>query len=390
MKNVTRVVYVTNARLPTEKAHGLATIKLCEAFADLGVDLEIVAPRLWRDDDTDVFQFYQVKQNFKVCKIPTLDVGFLIQMFSFSMSAFIYLFLKYYKQRKEIIFFSHDYIPLYFLTFIFRNTYYDIHHFPGKNFMYRRLMRLAFGFSVQTRWKIEALNKEWDIPAEKVVYWPNGTDVEKFQIKARQSEARIWLGLPLEKKIVLYTGQLFDWKGADTLMRAIPRLSRRAEIYFVGGTPSDVNLLKRSCPEANLSNVHFISFRPHQEMPYWMRAADVLVIPNTAKMKVSLYYTSPMKLFEYMASGTPMVASDIPSIREIISEDSACLAIPDDPKSFAEKIQFVLDNPDLADEKAKRALKVGEIYTWQNRADKILEHMHLTIKIRLNSITREH
>ena len=65
-----KIVYVTNTRFPTEKAHGLATVKLCEAFADIGWAVEVVAPALWRKSSQNVFGYYGVKPNFKIHKIP--------------------------------------------------------------------------------------------------------------------------------------------------------------------------------------------------------------------------------------------------------------------------------------------------------------------------------
>jgi len=376
-KELPKIVYVTNTRFPTEKAHGLATVKLCEALSNLGHEVEIIAPSLWRKKKEGVFDYYDVKKNFKIFNIFTIDLmpfrlpeklAFLVQIFSFSKSALLYSLVKY-RGQKNVIFFSHDYIPLYFLTFISKNIFYDVHHFPGKNFMYRRVMKKSFGFAVQTKWKLKALEQEWKIHSDKMIYWPNGTDV--FEMGISKNEARKSLDLPKERKMVLYTGQLFGWKGVDTLIRAVDIINEDADVYIVGGSSEDVKTVRKNIPQSNNERIKFISFQPHNTIPLWLRSADILVLPNTAKQKVSLYYTSPMKLFEYMASGTPIVASNIPSITEILDSESAFLAEPDNPSSFGNAINDALSDYKIAEKKASRAEEEVKKYTWESRARKI-------------------
>lgn len=115
-----------------------------------------------------------------------------------------------------------------------------------------------------------------------------------------------------------------------------------------------------------------VGHRPHQEIPYWLKAADVLVLPNSAKEKISRFYTSPLKLFEYMASGTPIVASDLPSIREVLNEKNAVLVKPDSPEFLTAGIMKVLENPYLSDKISKQAFQDVQNYTWEKRAEKIL------------------
>ena len=380
-----KIIYIANTRLPTEKAHGLATMKICEAFARTGASVELVVPKLWRRSG-DPFLFYGVKPNFKINKIFCFDflpflprwlewLTFFLQMISFSLFTILYFLFKK-RDRVEAVFFSHDYMPLFFVSLVASKIFYDIHHFPGKNFMYRRVMNKSFGFAVQTRWKIEALRKDFGIPEKRVVYWPNGTDVEKFSAVIPKNEVRKKLGLPIDEKIVLYTGALFNWKGVETLILAIDKISPVAKVYLVGGATADVEDLKKRLPEANDERVVFVPFQPHELMPFWCQAADVLILPNTGKQKVSLYYTSPMKLFEYISSGTPLVVSNIPSIAEIVDDGSAFLAEADNPMSFAEKVNLALSDAEAAKEKAARAVEKSKFYTWDNRAVKILTHIN--------------
>jgi glycosyltransferase involved in cell wall biosynthesis len=88
----------------------------------------------------------------------------------------------------------------------------------------------------------------------------------------------------------------------------------------------------------------------------------------------SAYYTSPLKLFEYMAAGAPIVAAELPSIREVIKHgDNGWLVAPDDPGALAAGIRHVLQNRDLASAMAAKAARDAKNYTWQSRAARIVE-----------------
>ncbi len=387
-----KIIYICNTRLPTEKAHGLATVKICEALAEEGWQVDLVVPRFWNISSDKLFSFYGVKRNFTLRTIPCINLihlipwprfewlTFLVQIFSFSILELVYLPLIYNrKTRCEAIFISHDYIPLAFASLVGRKVFYDIHHFPGANGLYRMVMRRSFAFAVQTKWKVAELKRVWNIGTDKIVYWPNGTDVELFQKNISKAEARIKLKIAQIGLVVLYTGQLFKWKGVDTLLQSVVYLKKEASLFIVGGSSKDVLQMRKDIPEASDTRVHFINFRPHDEIAIWQKAADVLVLPNTGKQKVSLYYTSPMKLFEYMASGRPIVASNIPSIAEILNESNALLVFPDNPLALAQSINSLLENRERGEQLATQALKDVQKYTWRKRAQKIIQHINETV-----------
>lgn len=375
-----RIIYITNARLPTEKAHGLSTMKLSEAFASAGAEVTVVAPWRWNALREDPFAYYGVKRVFRIVRLPSIDVlwmpfakalAFALQLFSFSFVAGVWLLLHrgVIGARQRTVIFSHDHVPLFFASFIAPNIYYDVHDYPGKNIFFRRVMDRAAGIFVQTRGKVSALTRDFGIPAERIVAWPNGTDVERFRDLLPREEARMRLTIPAVGVVVLYTGSLQSWKGVDTLVRAASLLPANFRTYIIGGAPDEIASLKRLEPKAAVT---FVGNRPWREMPLWLAAADILVLPNTGREEISRSWTSPMKLFEYMASGRPMIASDIPSIREILDGSSAFLATPDDSRSFATAIVEAANDLEDATKRAFRAQNVGARYTWSARAGAIL------------------
>jgi putative flippase GtrA len=127
-----------------------------------------------------------------------------------------------------------------------------------------------------------------------------------------------------------------------------------------------------------ISNISIVGWKPHAEIPLWQKAADVLALPNTAKEDISKYYTSPMKLFEYMASRVPIVASRIPSIEEIVTKREVFFAEADNALSFSKTIEKAAVERKEVERRTERAyVKVLE-FTWGKRAQRIFSFIDHT------------
>lgn len=374
-----KLIYIVNARIPTEKAHGIQIMKMCEAFSKLEVrgarlDVELLIPKRFNWIKGDPFEYYGIESNFKIKKLPCLDlipldkyIGHLALWIE--ATTFFLFVLPYVLFKKADIIYSRDKFSLP-STLFKKNIFFEAHNFPQNYFLYTPFFKRLKGIIVITQ-KLKDLFVEKGIPQSKILIAPDGVDIEMFDVRCKMDEAREKLSLLLDKKIILYTGHLFPWKGVDTLAQASQYLPQEVEIYFVGGTEKDVEKFK--VRYSKLGNIRIIGHRPHSEIPYWLKSADVLVLPNTAKEEISRYWTSPIKMFEYMASKRPIVASDLPSIREILNENNAVLVKPDSPKDLAEGVKKVLETSELAEKISNQAFSDVQNYTWQKRAEKILD-----------------
>jgi glycosyltransferase involved in cell wall biosynthesis len=372
-----KIIYVANARIPTEKAHGIQIVKMCEAFGNAGLELELVLPWRFNKIKENLFDYYGVKKNFKIKKLPSLDViplnipkiCFWIQSLTFSISTFPYLLFK-----KTDIIYSRDSFPLFLLSFFKKNLVYEAHTFPRNFFLHKRVFKKTKAIVVITQ-KLKDLFIERGVDGNKILVAPDGVDLEKFNLKETQVECRQKLSFPLDKKIALYTGHLYEWKGAQILADAAKFLDGDTLIIFVGGTKKDEQNFK--IKNQKLDDILILGHQPYLRIPYYLKAADVLVLPNSGKKEISQYWTSPMKMFEYMASQRPIVASDLPSIREILNENNAILVQPDNPEALAEGIKGILQNSDFADKISKQAYEDVQQYTWQTRTERILKFVKI-------------
>ncbi len=357
-----RILYIANIRIPTEKAHGIQIMKMCEAFGMQGVEVELVVPWRFNHIKDNPFVYYGVVDNFKIKKVFSVDlvkfgkIGFWVQSVSFAVFSFLYAVSK-----KVDVIYSRDELPLFFLGLLNKNIVYEAHT-PRFNFIIKRFNKII---AISNGLKQFYLDK--GVSGNKIIVAHDAVDIKEFDIDVSKEEAREKLNLPLYKKIILYTGHLYSWKGVDTLAESSKYLSKDKIIVFVGGVNSDVVKFKEKYKDVH--NILILGQKPHKEIAYYLKSADVLVLPNSAKSNVSRLYTSPMKLFEYMASGTSIVASDLPSIREVLNEENSTLVEADNPRVLASEIKLVLNKDN------KKALEDVRQYTWENRVLTILKYL---------------
>ncbi len=356
-----KIVYIANMRLPTERAHGVQVMKMCEAFSDLGEEVLLVLPRRFTNLKANPFDYYAVTQNFRIKKLPVLDLipldfilgpfAFWIESLTFLLSAKFYLWFKKY----DLLYTRED-----FAGFFFRNFVLEVHTLPAE-------IKNASQLVVLTSYLKKKLI-ESGLGGENILVAPDGIDFNEFQVSVSKEEARRRLNLPLDKRIVMFIG-LFDvWKGYKTLLEASRSFPPDTKLVMMGGRKAQIKELRSKYPD-----VIFTGYLPYKSLPQNQLAADVLVIPNSAKYEISKFYTSPLKLFAHMASGVPIVASDLPSLREILNEFNAFFVEPDNPRAFAEGIARVLDDEAFSQKISRRALEDVKKYTWRSRAKNILD-----------------
>ena len=360
------MVYVANIRLPTEKAHGIQIMKMCQAFANKGVEVELLVPRRRNDLKQDSFDFYNIEKTFRITRIPCLDfvsfdvanIGFLISTVSFLICSKIYLFFKKYD-----ILYSREQLSGLF----FRNFISEVHTLPKKiGYLRRRLLNRAKEIIVLTDFLKNALLRS-GIGADKISVLPDAVDLEEFDIDVSKETAREKLKLPLNKKIILYTGSffLYGWKGVDVLLESAKMLSGNYLFVLVGGHSWELNKIRK---QYELKNVILVPYVHHAIIPFYLKSADILVIPNKSGDEISEKYTSPLKLFEYMASKRPIICSDLPSLREILTEKEALFFKPDNSRDLVRVLLGNIDNLALLQKTADYAFKKVQKYTWENRA----------------------
>jgi GT2 family glycosyltransferase len=190
---------------------------------------------------------------------------------------------------------------------------------------------------------------------------PDGVNLDFFGGVGRQ---------PRNQKII-YVGQLYPWKGTGTLVEAMQYLPI-GELYLIGGSEERIQDLKEKAARLGVQGrVFFLGQMPPREVKRHLADSAVAVLPLTQDL-ISASFTSPLKLFEYMAARIPIVASDLPSTREVLASGvNALLVQPNDPRALGEGIRRLLEDRSLAEGLGQKAYEDVQEFTWERRAQKI-------------------
>ncbi len=200
----------------------------------------------------------------------------------------------------------------------------------------------------------------------------DGVDLARFEGLPSQAEARSLLGFDAEGPLVAYTGGLLKWKGVDDVLESA-RLLPNVQFVLAGGMEADVERIRSAARDC--SNLRVDGFQRSERVPVYLAAADIALVPNRSQPAISSRYTSPLKIFESMAAGVPLVCSDLPSLRSILSDDEAQFVTPDDPRALAAGISALLADPVRRAAYRRQFLERAGRHSWEARAESILTWM---------------
>ena len=379
-----KILYIANIRLPTEKAHGIQIMKMCESFAHVGAEVELVIPDRYTPLTEDPFSYYGVERAFAITRLPTFDTvswgraGFWLQTLSFITRA-----ARYARRSSAKVIYSRDPALFFFGRMLLGKTLvWEIHAKPAprvvKKIQKSRVRIVAISSGLRDM-LIEA-----GVPRERIIVAHDAVDTDLFAGVSDRRTVRRELSLPEDKKLVAYVGKyktMDESKGVEEIISAIGAVhAHRADtgLLLVGLNSDEFAEVEALVKNAGLDGAaHLVGHVVHKYVARYMRAADVLVMnyPNTEHYA---RFMSPLKLFEYMASGTPIITSDLPSIREALDDTTAYFFKADDAADFGRVLEEILTDSISASEKARATLEKVKEYTWQKRAEDIIEFAHKT------------
>lgn len=389
-----KLLYIANARIPSEKANALQIMQNCEAFAEAGAEVTLWAARRFNlpalRGVRDVWAYYGVRRCFRLRRLPCVDLMplvpgrsdwparliFYLQYATFILSALVGLVFT----RADLIY-SRDEQTLLALSLFKprRLLVYEAHQrAQGRlgRWLQRQVVRrvgMAAAVTARLAADLTALGAD---PA-RVIVAHDGIRRERFAGLPDRAAARAALGWPPQAFIAGYVGQLQTMgmdKGAAMLVEAAARLEGAA-LALVGGPAAAAEALRSRWLALGGAADGFLyagQVAP-ERVPLHLAALDAGVLPFPWTEHFA-YYASPLKLFEYMAAGCPVVASDLPSIAEVVADgETALLVPPGDVDALAAALRRLQTDPALAERLAANAqARALAAYTWDARARALL------------------
>ena len=382
-----RITYVCHARFPTEKAYGKQIAEVCTTCSTLGHEVELLCPSVRNNVHESAANFYGLPEKFSVRYLHHFDptarwwvpgvLWFRITMFFYRRSLRTYL-----AENKPNLVYVRS--PLLLRTLIETGlpVVVELHDLPrhGRKKFVQACNRAARVVCLTRPMQKELLS--WGVEESKIVVEGDGVDLGRFLSMPSQSDARRRWDLPPEFSVVGYVGSLVTRntieKGIPELIEAFSLLKERGEIVFgwiVGGPERWIERYRKFARSLDLkgAELRFMSRVPAADVPAALSACSVLVYPAPASHNPYFQRdTSPLKLFEYLATGKPIVCADIPPIRDAVDERSVTFCQPGDAQSMADAITEALKEGADADRRTRRA-DLARWYSWENRMRRILD-----------------
>ena len=383
-----KIVYITNARLPTEKAHGVQIIKMIEALSSLNNEVVLISPNRIQNEishKTSVFDFYNVEKIFEHNLINFIDpykYRSLMPKFFYRFFSFLVNLLWGIKSAKIgskldgdfYIFRDNTPFSYLFCAIFSKKCVIEFHDIPP--FLSRLIFKLGLMisgktvcFAVTNKLSEDLFHKFGKVKnLKKIDTLHDGVDLIKFK-----NNKIIKNSTPL----LTYCGSLSKSKGIDLIINSAKYI-KNVEFLIIGGLKVDVDHYKKIANDNGVKNINFIGQVNYSDVPNLLNKSDILLLPSSAKNIKSRNYTSAMKLFEYMSIGKPIIASNIPSNTEILENNLNCLLFePDNPKSMVEKINTLINDKELNKKITKNSSKLAIKYSWTERSKKMIKRIKI-------------
>jgi len=371
-----KLIFIARSRIPSSRANCIQTLKMCSGFA-AHVPVELIAPYYPEDarQKTDLRERFALAREFAVSWVPFPHWGERFAVRGYALAAALWA-----HARRARYVYTREPWSAYWLARSGARTGFEAHYLEEdrRHPVWRKLvsdprlspaLRGIFCIS-------KSLIEDYAAAGARreLLRWaPDGVDLQRFEPAVAKEDARARLGLPAQARIVCHSGHLYPGRGIEETLDALPALPE-VQLMLIGGNPEDINRIRAYATGRDLCDrVRFEGTVPNGKVPLYLWAADALIMPYTTRTATARAM-SPLKMFEYMAAGRPIVATDFPPVREVLRDgENALLVAPDSPEEIARGLRRVQEDSTLAEAIAGRARQDVEAYTWERRAGHILE-----------------
>jgi glycosyltransferase involved in cell wall biosynthesis len=375
-----RVAYISSSLIPSRKAHSIQIMKMCEAMVQEGHEISLIIraykPGVGVERISNLWAHYGIQNPFPIIR---LSANGIVSKVEFELRA-----IRHAQSQAVDLIYARNTLIAALSSMVGIPTCLELHQLPGGQFgpWYFRTALVGPGFRklvVITKGLLEFLKEAHNrsLRRREIVIAPDGVDLERYEDLPPPSAAARQLGADSDRFRVGYTGNLYEGRGIGMifqLAKALPHV----EFWIVGGDTLAVARWRSKVEHAKVQNLQLWGFVPNRDLPLYQAACHVLLMPSARKIAPSgnrgdiSAVTSPMKMFEYMATGRLIIASDLPVLREVLNERNALLCAPEDFSAWLKALRTAEEEVSLRQTIGVRALQDVRQYSWQNRVRKIL------------------
>lgn len=364
-----RILVASAFEASSQLANAINTVKMAQGFARLGHQVTIVCRQAPEGivSPEKLAKIYGLTESLVWVQLPSKIFGYSInQNWRFALLA-----LPIALQKRPDLVYARNYIFPWLTSKLGIATVAEKHSPIETNTApFCRLVDATrhpnFYLWVTISHRLANYYHSQGVPEKKLIVLSDAVDLKLFQRPDRLPAS------PYAENCanVAYVGHLYDYKGIPTVLEAA-EIALDVRFHFVGGLAEDIDKQQKRSQALKLHNVTFHGLKPQIEVPNFLWHADVLLLPPS-QHHASAAWTSPVKLGEYLASGTPIVATDIPALRDWLTDKEVEFVEPDNAEAMVEGIRHLLSDRQRAEQLQRSGLEKAQELSYEQRAEAIL------------------
>ena len=369
------LAYLTASRIPGRAANSIQVVKMAQALLTIDPNLMMTAVRGEGEASPEL-----LRSRYGVMQLPA------IERFSasgrFGIHAYNFRVARLARRRGADLVLSRSIGAAAITAGMGIPTVFECHAPPqGFERRYWRYLLKASGFrriavisQALRRILIEQHPEAADVD---LVVAPDGVDTDRFDGLPSPAQAKREAGRDPGRLVAGYAGHLYSGRGIEVILELAGRLLGW-DFLIVGGDDVDIEAVARSLHAKKLGNVELAGFVSNAELPRRLAVADVLLMPYQRHVAVrggkldTAAWMSPLKMFEYMAMGRAIVASDLPVLREVLDDSTARMVAPERVEDWEAALRELADER-LREQLASAARALAARYDWRHRVRFMLD-----------------
>lgn len=376
------IFYISPSSIPSKSANSIHVLLQCEAFSKLGYKVKLYFRRSIKSKKQTKLYI----KNDRGINLNDIELKSIYSPVDLATSLFITLraLPSLFIDKKNLII-SRNLYTSYLISVIFRRKFFFETHqieYGFRKILQRKILQSNTAITIVISSKLSYLLKQhYKQNFKRMIVMPDAARSGIVPIESskrrRSLEKLLKLSLIKYTSICGYFGHLYKGRGIELIINLAK--NRKSSLFIIcGGTLDDINKFKK---ENNLKNLIFLGYKSHEFVINIMRMVDILLMPYQSKVSIGVKghdtsrWMSPMKMFEYLASGVPLISSNLPVLKEVLKHKvNSLLVNPSNTSEWLEAINSLEKDQKLANDISRNAHKIyKEEYTWTKRAEKLLK-----------------
>lgn len=373
-----KIVYWSFSILPSQTANSVSVMKMAAAFSGLGHDVVVLARNTCEYiESDDLFENYGVEKNFKIIRVP-------YPQFKFGWVIWGLRSLKIVRKIKPNLVFSRDSFGSFLSALCGLKVFFEVHSAPfGRDkFIFRLIFKLKYVkkvIAISNALRVYLL-KNYSIKKNKIIVAHDGVDQSWLNISVDDVGTRKELCYNIDDFIIGYSGSLYEGRGIELIL-GLARKLHSIKFLIIGGSDKERKKFSAQSRSLGLNNLQFIGYIANSKLPKYLFSCNILLMPYQRNLKTAnngpntSKFMSPLKMFEYMATGKPIISSNLDVLKEIlVNEKNALLVEPDNLSQWCNAIEKLKLDSNLAYNLGINARDNVRNFTWAERSKVILNH----------------